>query len=887
MSPFLLLAQSQYDYYDDDAVAGGVDGAINGIIWTVLVVVFVFICGLVFGFLQQIYYWFNPEADPEYKQKKAKEKEKKPENYVIPKVIGEDSKNKSVSHIVPSLSPQEKESLIIASPEEIAIKNDVIPKVTGEEIKNKSVSHIVPSLSLQEIESLIIASPEEIANKKNEDCDCKQITYYSPDYKKFIEIDFHFNGLSSLIIKNGTETICSDAIKSSIITDISLPKSIMYIGERSFYCRYLSEITLPDSLRYIGKSAFWFCDYIKEIIIPPNVSFIGERALPYKSLNKIYNKSPFFKIFENCLYTADMKRLIKCFSNDKEIKIPNGVVDITGAFAGCTKIHNVILPESLLNVGDMTFLDCRSLENIILPEGIKSIGDWCFCGCSNLRYVQMPNSLEIEVSDDPKQRIQLFRDCDSLKYVFIPHGLKKYFSSFVKENLLIESTPEEYFNKIESQKQEEKFETSLRTEVTENDKLNGWSDEFNVRYSKDKERLLYSTKQVGYYVYPSSILEYKVKDGTKIICNEAFSSGNLNRIILPESIECIGDGAFASCNNLTQINIPDNVESIGQYAFQSCSSLKSINLPRNLKKISRSLFYWCSSLSNITIPSTVEEIDDNSFFNCDSLKEIHIPDNVKCIGNNAFGACDRLKKIVIPKSVKEIKGNPFTATILGGRHYIVESESSNYIIVNGSLYSSDRKTLVACLSNDSIFDVMEGTTCIGKYAFSHCSKLLNIKLPSSLERIEEYAFEKCRFTMIQIPHSVKYIGDYAFSNCANLSKIILPEGLEYLGERAFYECKSLPEITLPKALKHIKEETFACCDNLTRIAILSPSVVIDKMAFSYLDSLEQVVFYGYPIDVDEELFEYVGIKEIIVPKGMKHKFRTLFPSMKNKIVIRS
>ena len=63
--------------------------------------------------------------------------------------------------------------------------------------------------------------------------------------------------------------------------------------------------------------------------------------------------------------------------------------------------------------------------------------------------VQMPSSLEIEIDDDPKLRIELFHYCDSLKYVFIPHGLKGYFSSFIKENLLIESTPEEYFNKME------------------------------------------------------------------------------------------------------------------------------------------------------------------------------------------------------------------------------------------------------------------------------------------------------------------------------------------------------------------------------------------------------------------------------------------------------
>ena len=72
----LLFSQTQYDYYDDDAVAGGADRALNGILLFAGLIILAFIILFVLGIGAKIYYWFNPEANPEYKRKiAAKEKE--------------------------------------------------------------------------------------------------------------------------------------------------------------------------------------------------------------------------------------------------------------------------------------------------------------------------------------------------------------------------------------------------------------------------------------------------------------------------------------------------------------------------------------------------------------------------------------------------------------------------------------------------------------------------------------------------------------------------------------------------------------------------------------------------------------------------------------------
>ena len=86
----ILVAQTQYDYMDDDAVAGGADRALNGIIIMAGLVIAAIVLLFVIGGILNVYYWFNPKADPNYKrllakqeqERKKQEQERKHEEYV-------------------------------------------------------------------------------------------------------------------------------------------------------------------------------------------------------------------------------------------------------------------------------------------------------------------------------------------------------------------------------------------------------------------------------------------------------------------------------------------------------------------------------------------------------------------------------------------------------------------------------------------------------------------------------------------------------------------------------------------------------------------------------------------------------------------------------------
>jgi hypothetical protein len=110
-------------------------------------------------------------------------------------------------------------------------------------------------------------------------------------------------------------------------------------------------------------------------------------------------------------------------------------------------------------------------------------------------------------------------------------------------------------------------EENLSTKVTDDDLANAWTDEFGVKYSPDKKRLLKAPR-----LFHSAILR-----GTIVICDNAFSEYNsLQKIVIPDTVRVIGNRAFYWSFDLRWINIPSSVRRIGDNPFAGCTNLETI-----------------------------------------------------------------------------------------------------------------------------------------------------------------------------------------------------------------------------------------------------------------------------------------------------------------------
>ena len=214
-----------------------------------------------------------------------------------------------------------------------------------------------------------------------------------------------------------------------------------------------------------------------------------------------------------------------------------------------------------------------------------------------------------------------------------------------------------YLNRPDKTQYEEE---NLSTEVTKEDLENAWTDEYGVKYSADRKRLLKAPEELEYYT---------IREGTKVICNNAFSGDSeyvyfrLKKINIPNSVKKIGSTAFRYCRDLTIINIPKSVSEIGNSTFYGCSGLVSITIPNTVTSIGYRAFWDCSGLGSVTIPNSVTSIGDDAFYGCSGLTSVDIPNSVTSIGKGAFSNCSDLTSITIPNSVTSIGREAFHGCI--------------------------------------------------------------------------------------------------------------------------------------------------------------------------------------------------------------------------------
>ena len=159
-----------------------------------------------------------------------------------------------------------------------------------------------------------------------------------------------------------------------------------------------------------------------------------------------------------------------------------------------------------------------------------------------------------------------------------------------------------------------------------------------------------SIDYVGDYAFYNcgNLLSVKMYEGVNTIDNGVFANcDKLTDVVLPEGLLSIGSDAFNYCRQLESITLPSSLLSLGSNAFLYCESLKSIVLPKNLSKIDWQTFEYCYSLESVVLPAKVNRIEYYAFYGCSKLKDLRLPPMIESIGDRAFYDCGNIKDVYV------------------------------------------------------------------------------------------------------------------------------------------------------------------------------------------------------------------------------------------------
>ena len=808
--PILLFAQRHYDYMDDSAVAGGADRALNGIIITVVLVVSAIVLLFVISGTLNVYYWFNPKADPNYKREKARQdQERKHEEYV-------------------------KEQRKNASPNAIDIGLSV--KWASFNVGAYKPCDVGSSFYWAENRPSTIGHP--LYNKIKEDVNV--------DANGNIGGDDRYDAATKIYGDNWrlpTDKECQELIdnckwESKVIDGV---EGRLIIGKNG------NSIFLPFT-----QKSFTTGEYVSAHYWTSNPQFGGESAKDLRFGENCKQPAEIWGATANrCLFC--IRPVFTTFSKEETDKLR-----LTETMNAYSEIHtNYSSPDNIAidykNYQKQCTIFEEEKEQAISPfeTGIRFVEDKIQCDEHGVIY-----------SLDGK-RLLNGSNCDSETYR-IKEGT---------EFICKEAFSRGYWDGDFSKKKtiiKKLILPSTLIYLPKSSIPNCCSIEsLSPNYKIIDELLIDTRRKCVVCCFNRYIQKITIYEPIEEIGDYAFyNCDTLREVVLPNSIRKIGSSAFRWCELLCKINLPDSMNIISDYAFDGCKSLHVCNLPKALSSIGDYAFQQCI-IDDIIIPNCIKEIgkapfskytnnviSESSRFTIansllidsdyneviqivnSSIKQVSIPDYINKIRENAF-IYTNIESIKIPFSVKELGDGIFK-----------ECKNLENVHINCNIERLPN-SIFACCSSLSSFTVPESVKIIGFGAFYQCIHLQSVKLNLGLRIIENRAFDECiNLVSLTIPDSIEKIGEDfipCFRNCTNLKELRydaveaeikdLPHSIINLtiGSHVIILPKyfltnnsEIVSLVIPNNVQRIEKECISDCSNLKEISIFSKQIVIEE-----------------------------------------------------------
>ncbi len=691
-----------------------------------------------------------------------------------------------------------------------------------------------------------------------------------PENNNSYNLNFYFDSIKLESSANALKTNYP-LLKKVTLTDTEIIPAYAFA-----WCDGIEEIILPDNLRIIRSNAFNNCDGLTDFEFPATLvstsstafaecDGLGELVVPadkYYAADFDWNVSGgILTVTGNGVmpdYQSGKAPWYESRNSINKVVVAEGITGIGDyAFSGLSYVTEISLPYSLKSVGEYAFKDCIRLTGMVIPENVNKMEYHMFYGCTNIRQLTLPYIGTREKNNNKNYNLGYYFDSSSIDRATTSDS----YSVSTTYNHMGTSYPN--LTKV----------TVTNTEILPNYAF------FNCT-TITEINLPESLKIIGKYAFSNcdAITDIAIPESVSKVGSYVFSkSDGLSGPIDLCGFKEIPDYAYSNCAGIvTLAYIPEGVEKIGNGAFASCSNLKKVNLREGVTTLGEYVFSDCERLSDIDLPDSLKSIGQHAFKKCIRLENAVIPEGTSSIGYYIFNGCTNLTELTLPF----IGTKDVTSTNNYNLGYYFDSSSIDRATTSDGYSESTTYNHMGTSYPNLTKVTLTNTEILPDYAFANCTTISDINLPEKLEKIGQSAFINCTVLPgVDIPENVTSVGTYVFKNCDAFAKPVALGSVNRIPDYAYLGCDGITDLAdIPESIIKIGEYAFKDCANITGGNIAEQIVSIAQYAFNNCTGLESAVIpegtssIGYYIfngctNLTELTLPFIGTKDVTSVKN--------------------